>query len=182
MHNFKSRFLSAIAAMPLVFLSATSNAQMFSGDWAKELQHDQPAPKTAEQQSIEKDILGLQAAVRAATVAKDAAQLANYFTPDYTMTHGGGEVQDAPVRIAFISKGTGGFEAMTPVEQTIRVLGKDGAFSIANNSLQMNGQTVWIRYLIVYSRGAKNEGYKGWREAAAHVIAIFPPKPPATEK
>ncbi len=39
-----------------------------------------------------------------------------------------------------------------------------------------NGETAWIRYMIVYERGAPNVGYKGWREAAAHVIGVFPPK------
>lgn len=158
-------------------LSGFAQAQIFSGDWAKELQHDQPAPKTAEQKKVETEILGLQAAVRARTIAKDYDGLQAYFMPDFTMTHGAGAIHDKELRTHFIVNGNGGYEAMVPEEQTIRVLDRNAAVSIANNSLKAaNGETAWIRYMIVYQRGAPNVGYKGWREAAAHVIAVFSPK------
>jgi hypothetical protein len=160
-----------------VSLHGVAHAQFFSGDWAKELQHDQPAPKTASQKRVEAEILGLQAVVRAKTLAKDYQGLQAYFMPDFTMTHGAGAIHDRELRTHFIVNGNGGYEAMVPDEQTIRVLDSNAAVSIANNSLKAaNGETAWIRYMIVYERGAPNVGYKGWREAAAHVIGVFPPK------
>jgi len=173
MRRFRTTLIGSLVASALCLAPLAAPAQIFSGDWAKELQNDQPSPKTAEQKRVEQDILGLQAAVRAATIAKDKEALEKYFADDYTMTHGGGALQNRDIRIDFITKGNGGFEAMTPDVQSIRVLGRDAAVSIANNALQVNGQTGWIRYMIVYERGTPSEGYKGWREVAAHVIAIF---------
>ena len=166
-----------VVAAATVSLHGVAQAQIFSGDWAKELQHDQPAPKTPEQKKVEQEILGLQAAIRAKTIAKDYDGLQAYYMPDFTMTHGAGAIHDKDMRTHFIVNGNGGYEAMVPEEQTIRVLDRNAAISIANNALKAaNGETAWIRYMIVYERGAPNEGYKGWREAAAHVVAVFNPK------
>ena len=58
------------------------------------------------------------------------------------------------------------------------VIGKDAAVSFANNSGTIGGKSFTIRYLIVYAKGAPDEGYKGWREAAAEVTIVAPPAPP----
>lgn len=173
MRRFHTALIGSLVASTLFVAPLAAHAQVFSGDWAKELENDKPAAKNAEQKKVEQDILGLQAAVRTATIAKDKDTLQKYFADDFTMTHGAGALHNKDARINFIIKGNGGFEAMTPDVQSIRVLGKDGAISIANNALQLNGQTFWIRYMIAYERGAPSEGYKGWKMAAAHVIAIF---------
>ena len=159
-------------------MPAAGNAQQFSGDWAKELKNDVPAPKNAEQKRAEEDILGLQAAVRAATKAKDKAALEKYYTPDFTMTHGSGAIHNKQVRVDFITAGSGGYEAMTPESQTIRIITNNAAVSIAINSGNLGGKLTYIRYMIVYAKGDPSEGYKGWREAAAQVT-IIPAKNPA---
>lgn len=171
---------AVVAAVVACGYPLVASAQIFSGDWDKELKNDHPSAKTPEQQQMESEIIGLQAAVRTAVKNKDKAAAEKLFAPDFTMTHGGGAVQDRQVRLDFITgPGNGGYEAMTPEVQSIRILGHDAAVSIANNSGNLGGKMIWIRYMIVYSRGKPDEGFKGWREAAAHVIMIVPKTPAA---
>ena len=173
----------AIAALFVTCLTAgPAFSQVFSGDWNKELLNDQPAAKNAAQKKVEADILGMQAALRAAAKARNKAEIERYYAPDFTMTHGAGAIHDKKTRVDFIAATGGGYEPMTPEVQSIRVLGPDAAVSIANNSGKIAGQAIYIRYLIVYSKGKPSEGYKGWREAAAQVTMIKVPEsalPPA---
>ncbi len=174
-----ARFWAAAACAGILSIPVTVNAQVFSGDWTAELKNDIPAPKTAQQKHTEEDILGLQAALRAAVKAKDKAAVEKYYTPDFTMTHGAGAVHNKQVRVDFIAASGGGYEAMTPEVQSIRIISNNAAVSIANNSGNLGGKFTYIRYLIVYAKGNPSEGYKGWREAAAQVTMIPAKDPPA---
>jgi len=175
----KNMILALATCACILSAPAAVNAQAFSGDWAIELKKDVPAPKTAAQKHDEEDILGLQAALRAAAKAKDKAAIEKYFAPDFTMTHGSGAVHNKALRVDFLAGG-GGYEVMTPEEQSIRIINRDAAVSIANNSGMIGGKFFYIRYITVYAKGAPNEGYKGWRTAAAQVVMV-PAKAPATE-
>ena len=167
---------AALAALAAACLAASpAGAQVFSGDWNRELRMDHPAAKSAEDQRVEAEILGLQAALRAAATARDKAALERYYTPDFTMTHGSGALHDKQARIDFIAATGGGYEPMTPEVQSIRVLNRNAAVSIANNAGKVNGRSIYIRYLIVYTRGKPDDGFKGWREAAAQVTMINAP-------
>jgi len=170
----------AIAVLAAACLMAgQAGAQVFSGDWSKELRMDHPATKSAEDKKVEAEILGLQAALRAAAAGRDKATLERYYTPDFTMTHGSGALHDRQARIDFIAATGGGFEPMTPEVQSIRILNRNAAVSIANNSGKVNGRSIYIRYMIVYTRGKPDEGFKGWREAAAQVTMINAAAPSA---
>jgi hypothetical protein len=164
--------LVALAAVALL-ASPGAFAQAFSGDWDKELLKDRPAPKRARDAGIERDILALQDELRRAGAARDLAKVRSFFADDSTMTHGAGMVDDADGRAKWITDGTRfSFETMPIMHQSIRVIAPDAVVAILNSRYSMQGRTGAIRYMIVYGRGKRDQGYKGWRQVAAHVNNI----------
>ena len=148
-------------------------AQNFSGDWDRELEKDKPAYKTDAERSVEEQIIEFQAELRKVSVMRDLAAIRRFFSDDYTMTHGAGMVDNADGRAKWIADGVrSSFETMPVSHQSIRVLAPTAAVAILNSRYSMQERTGTIRYMIVYGRGDKNQGFKGWRMVAALVNNI----------
>jgi len=94
-------------ALPAILLSgmllATYGLQAISQDAAvhlpEGLEMDRPGPKSAAEQQIQKNILGFQAELKAAALAKDRSKIESLFAPDATVTLATGQVTDKQGRI-----------------------------------------------------------------------------------
>ena len=138
---------------------------------------DQPGPKSAAQQRIEKEVLAFQAELKAAATAMDRSKLEVLFSPDATITMATGDVVDRTVRIGQILTPNLAFERMDYASQTIRLLGDAGAVAFVNSTMftrpTPDKPKGIVRAMIVYRKGKASEGYQGWQLVSA--LGIFVP-------
>jgi Domain of unknown function (DUF4440) len=172
-------------ALPAILLCgallATYGLQAFSQDAAvhlpEGLEMDRPGPKNAAEQQIEKDILGFQAELKAAAIAKDRSKVESLFAPDATVTLATGQVTDKQGRIEQILGPGPAFERMDYANQTVRALGDKGAVAIVDTTIftrpTPDHPKGIIRVMVVYRKGRVSEGYHGWQMVS--LLGIFIP-------
>jgi hypothetical protein len=177
MKGTKTFSVALLSGMLLWTFASQAIAQAASEQLPEGLALDQPGPKSAAQQRIEKEILGFQAEIKAAATAKDRSKLEALFSPDASITLAQGVITDKAGRVGQIMGPGLAFERMDYANQTIRLLGDAGAVAFVNSTIftrptpdQPKGI---VRAMIVYRKGKASEGYHGWQLASA--LGMFIP-------
>jgi hypothetical protein len=148
------------------------------------LELDRPAPKSAAEKKVERDILGLQQELKAAALAKDRAKVEKLIAADATVTLATGAVTDKEGRIAQILGPGPAFERMDYADQSIRALGSRGAVAFVDSTVftrpTPDHPKGIIRVVCTYRKAGPAAGYHGWQLVSE--LGIFVPTKMAEAK